>query len=107
MNEQITKQEVEEIIHMMCCCKDGKKFEFCEPKIGDVLEKWFKKRAMNDIELCEFIDAWHNCGVSKSLQQIAESGWENRINEETLKREDNVLNPQANALFLFLKQYLL
>lgn len=68
--------------------------QFGDGRIGDVLEKIKEKHYRKDcrsldsanfqLELKDdatrkLLSRWQSCGISKSLQQIAESGWEKYI----------------------------
>lgn len=71
--------------------------------IGDVLERMDEDIHENH-PFMELLYKWSDCGFTRSLQEIvSEIEYENRIDEETMKRVEQVAKPSPQAdLFKFL-----
>ena len=83
--------------------------------IGDVLVKIYKIEDMGKWQKAKnrLLDLWQECGISKSLQEIAESGWEEKTkiakpykdcfgSTITGAKVEKVLKPEVEALFSLL-----
>ena len=84
-------------------------------RIGDVLEKMLLKYDLDFHgeygvfmeKLNRLVAFWELCGIEKSLQIVAEEGWEEiecidpRI--EGSIRKDKVLKPEVESLLLFIQ----